>query len=133
MRKDMPLFSRGPDDSLCLTNCSGVCCMNMGSPPFDDKDIINLLAAKEHDIRPNPLGRDSLFNRLPDDLKREIVENWEINLSGQQLSRAAQRLPCSWLGEDGFCMHYDYRPQICRDFAVSGTHCLEIRERFGLD
>jgi Fe-S-cluster containining protein len=36
--------------------------------------------------------------------------------------------PCVWYdGETKRCRHHEYRPEICREFAVGGEDCLRVR------
>jgi Fe-S-cluster containining protein len=42
--------------------------------------------------------------------------------------------PCLWLDrETGRCRHYEYRPEVCRDFEPGSEECRKFRSRFGLD
>jgi hypothetical protein len=39
---------------------------------------------------------------------------------------------CMWASDDG-CRHYEWRPQVCRDFAIGGPRCTESRQAFGME
>ncbi len=96
-----------PNVSMC-ESCSS-CCQFCGEPPF--------ASYKELDGLPKPL-RDELY---------EYISNMEKN---HVPSRGSQNLPCMWLNvESGLCVNYEYRPKICRDFAISGSDCLFFRDK----
>lgn len=41
--------------------------------------------------------------------------------------------PCLWYdAETARCRHYDYRPRVCREFAVAGPDCRDARRRAGV-
>lgn len=40
--------------------------------------------------------------------------------------------PCLWLTDDGRCRHYDWRPDVCREFRPGVRDCNAMRERIGL-
>jgi Fe-S-cluster containining protein len=41
--------------------------------------------------------------------------------------------PCLWLDAgSGRCLHYEYRPRACREFALGGVDCLDARRRAGV-
>lgn len=43
-------------------------------------------------------------------------------------------MPCVWLNRvTGRCRHYEFRPDVCREFEVGGEACLRYREKEGLD
>ncbi len=99
------------ENNVKCDDCCGACCSYMGAPPFDD---------------------DNLPDDLPEDLRQQMLDYWLFNIKGN-LSREAQRTPCFWLGEDGKCIHYEYRPKICRDFEVGSKRCLMFRKEFSVD
>ena len=93
---------------LSCDNC-GACCVAMGHPQFyrtsDNAD----------------------WNRLPEDLKREVSEHIDA------LTDLDIGSPCIWLDmKTKQCKHYDHRPQMCRDFEIGNPHCLRMRESYGL-
>lgn len=70
---------------------------------------------------------DPLWRAVPEDLKQQINQHVdslvEIDL-GQ---------PCIWLDLDTLlCKHYEYRPQMCRDFELGNPHCHRLRESYGI-
>jgi Fe-S-cluster containining protein len=81
------------------TGC-GACCLDMGIPPF--------------------YPADPFFATLPTHLARKIRP---------LLATPAPKIPCIWLNlETKQCMHYEYRPQICREFVMAGQECRQTRE-----
>ena len=41
--------------------------------------------------------------------------------------------PCIWLDLTSLrCMHYEDRPDVCRDFELGGKWCVQHREELGL-
>lgn len=41
---------------------------------------------------------------------------------------------CIWLDRyTGRCLHYEWRPELCRKFEVGGEACLRIRENAGME
>lgn len=99
------------------TNC-GLCCMHMRTPPF---------------IGPT----DPEFKALPPELKKELNE-WLS--TGQQSPRFSylernhsDNVPCAWLNvASGQCLHYEHRPQICRDYEVGSQSCRTVRKEYNL-
>jgi uncharacterized protein len=85
----------------------GACCRRVGYPPFMRN--------------PGPgLPAEQAWIELPKRLKDEVQRH--VNDDGE---------PCIWLGADGRCLHYDHRPQICRDFERGGDVCRRIRRDAG--
>jgi uncharacterized protein len=42
--------------------------------------------------------------------------------------------PCLWLDEDTReCLHYDHRPQVCRDFERGGAACVDLRLHYDIE
>jgi hypothetical protein len=64
---------------------------------------------------PAPL-RDRLFAQM-----RDYQPPTERGLDG----------PCDWLDmQTRQCRHHEHRPQVCRDFRVGGSGCLQWRNEF---
>ncbi len=73
-------------------------------------------------------GDDPHWRRLPASLQQQI------NAHIDQLVDIDLGEPCIWLDlETRQCRHYDYRPQMCRDFEIGNPHCLRLRESQGID
>lgn len=87
-------------------NC-GACCMEMRSPPF--------------------LGdADPEFAALPGEMRVEIVKH--------ALGDAPYESPCLWLDlKTRKCMHYDLRPDICREFERGEEACWMWRKTYKID
>ncbi len=78
----------------------GACCLEIGTPPFLGFEIYN----------------------LPEPLRNEVLTNNTID-------REESKLPCYWFDiKTRKCKHYEYRPQLCRDFEVGCISCLKYRE-----
>lgn len=92
--------------------CSGcgVCCMHMSLPPYN--------AAEEADL-PKEVAFDLGHCR---DAKR-MQENAHgiLDQSCAFFDWTTRR-----------CIHYDHRPQVCKDFEVGSYDCREIRLKAGL-
>src|SRR5690349_5952492 len=90
----------------------GLCCEGKGSP-------VVLYASRpewqtEHPFRPPG---------LPVELIREIDEHFAGLYRGQESPES-----CLWFdAEARRCRHYEWRPQVCRDFELAGTACLTLR------
>jgi Fe-S-cluster containining protein len=70
---------------------------------------------------------DIHWQRLPESLKAEV----EAHIDG--LEDVDMGEPCIWHdAETGKCKHYEYRPQMCRDFEVGCFHCLRMRAEHGI-
>ncbi len=83
-------------------NDCGACCLHLGSPPFCGGD-----------------------DKPPPELWAAIGDY----LESPRYSSAER--PCFWLDmPTGKCSHYEHRPQVCRDFELGGTSCLQTREAY---
>lgn len=72
-------------------------------------------------------GNDPHWERLPEELKR-IVNEHIASLTDVDIGQ-----PCIWLDRQSRqCRHYDYRPQMCRDFEIGSPHCVRMRESHGI-
>ena len=101
-------------DVLQPANCEacGLCCEGNGSP-------VTLYVSRsewrfQHPFR--PVG-------LPAELIREIDENFGGLFRGQESQER-----CLWFDvEARRCRHYEWRPQVCRDYELGGFACLAAR------
>lgn len=92
----------------------GLCCLGIGSP-------IVLYAS-----RPG-LGASHPFRpaELPPELIEEIDEHFAGLLRGQEPQEQ-----CLWFDpQTRRCKHYEYRPQVCRDYELGGRACLTLRRQ----
>src|SRR5688572_15193336 len=81
----------------------GACCMQQGHPPHTDD---------EREL-------------LPQELLTPIVD-YVSTLTESDVGR-----PCQWLDlETRACLHYEHRPQICRDFERGSAMCGLLRWRY---
>src|SRR5579872_2072415 len=101
-------------DVLQPENCEacGLCCEGNGSP-------VTIYASRSEwrDCHPfRPRG-------LPQELVHEIDEHLGGLFRGQE---SQQR--CLWFDADARrCRHYEWRPQVCRDYELGGIACLTLR------
>ena len=90
----------------------GLCCEGNGSP-------VTLYASRpewhsQHPYRPPG---------LPEELIREIDEHFGGLFRGQEPPER-----CLWFDvEARRCRHYEWRPQVCRDYELGGFACLASR------
>lgn len=77
------------------------CCMEMCSPPF--------------------LG----------DPPAEVAESYEAGMMALEKDGWPDSQPCFWLDPaTKRCIHYEHRPEICRDFPVGGDACRSLRRLY---
>lgn len=96
----------------------GLCCEKIGSPV--------LLYASRPDIQgPHPFRPPG----LPEKLIRKIDDHFLGLSRGQEPQKQ-----CLWFdAETRRCHHYEWRPQICRDYELGGSGCLIERKPFVKD
>ena len=102
-----------PVQPIVMPSCDGcgVCCMHMSVPPFEPSEV----------------------KSLPEDVR--------VSLGAVRQSRTLQLkvhgtdfIPCGWFDmETRQCRHYEYRPQVCRDFDAGSTYCQNLRIDAGLE
>lgn len=61
------------------------------------------------------------FLRMPATLRAEHAAMM------RGLTADPTRTPCPWLGGDGRCVNYEYRPAVCRDWPVGNVGCHQAR------
>lgn len=114
-----------------VSPCSGCgnCCRHIGLPPFE---------AANPDLGPQPKVRRlsrgapedtaeladlTTFALMPDALRAEhaaLLRGLTEDPSGR---------PCAWLDEaSGECLHYEFRPFLCREWAVGALPCVHVRK-----
>ena len=76
-----------------------------------------------------PMSGNILDKRdIPHDLVSDLMSIYHGPLVGDD------KCPCVWLDRaTGKCIHYDYRPTVCREMVVGGPDCLRIRREAGLE
>lgn len=102
-------------ESLPVMSCAGcgACCTNMGHPRFWQAE--------------RGAAGDSRWMDLPPELQDEI----ETHIRALEDVDIGQ--PCIWYNAvTKQCRHYEYRPQICRDFEAGSFHCLRMRFEQGI-
>lgn len=71
---------------------------------------------------------DPHWARLPDALKQQILDH-VAELTDVDIGE-----PCIWYNQETRqCSHYEFRPQMCRDFEAGNDHCLRLREKYGIE
>jgi Fe-S-cluster containining protein len=118
---------RRPLHVLTAADCKGcgACCRHVGHPMF--------MLGSEVGFSWPP---ETPWINLPDELKRRHREyladrgylayrGYLADLDGDDGE------PCYWLQPDGTCAHYEHRPDVCREFEVSGDSCLRFRREQG--
>lgn len=90
----------------------GLCCEGIGSP-------VVLYASRPGFEHHHPFR--------PVDLPAPLVEEIDFHFAG--LVRGQEPLEqCLWYDANTRgCQHYEYRPQVCRDYELGGRACLERR------
>ncbi len=93
----------------------GLCCEGTGSP-------VLLYQSLPHHQGPHP--------HRPDGLPQPLIDEIDEHFLG--LARGQEPIDeCLWYdAESRRCRHYEWRPQICRDFELAGTACLLRRGPF---
>ena len=90
----------------------GLCCEGIGSPVA--LYVTRPGLAADHPFR--PVG-------LPQELIREIDEHFLGLFRGQE-----RQDRCLWFDPAArCCRHYEWRPQVCRDYELGGAPCLDLR------
>lgn len=107
-----------------------MCCLHMGYPAFnltldqladvETIDVASLSPVAQADlarwVAMPPRLRDGILQQMAD-----YVAPIGATLDG----------PCTWLDlETKQCRHHQHRPQVCRDFAVGSTGCLQWRAAY---
>jgi uncharacterized protein len=91
----------------------GLCCEGIGSP-------VLLYASRQDQTGPHPFRPAG----LPEELVREIDAHFLGLNRGQE---PQQR--CLWFNAEArLCRHYEWRPQVCRDYELAGDACLARRD-----
>jgi Fe-S-cluster containining protein len=93
----------------------GLCCEGIGSP-------VLLYASGPRIIEPHPFR--------PSGLPLELIEEIDAHFLGLARGQEAQER-CLWFDTDTRrCKHYEWRPQVCRDYELGGRACLAQRRPF---
>ena len=93
----------------------GLCCEKIGSP-------VLLYASRPEILGPHPFRPSG----LPEALIQEIDETF----SGLRRGEEPQE-QCLWFDpETRSCSHYEWRPQVCRDYELGGKACLIERREY---
>ncbi len=90
----------------------GLCCEGIGSP-------VVLYASRTGLPTPHPFR--------PAELPQDLIEEIDIHFSGLTRGQESQDR-CLWFDPVvRACRHYEFRPQICRDYELGGRACLQRR------
>lgn len=93
--------------TLPILSCDGCggCCMEMRSPPFLRDET------------------DARWKALSPAMQAEIQR--------RAMDGRDEYVPCWWLDiATRRCLHYDLRPDVCRDYQAGTDSCLGFRETF---
>jgi len=103
---------------MAVENCDncGVCCMGKNLRPLSG-NVCDMMAAPRRRLVLSPSMREALERVL------------DGPLGGND------GCPCIWLHRmTGECLHYEYRPQLCRDTLQPGDEtCLRLRCEAGIE
>ncbi len=90
----------------------GLCCEGIGSP-------VLLYASRAGLPAPHPFR--------PAELPQNLIEEIDNHFSGLTRGQESQDR-CLWFDPvTRACRHYEFRPQICRDYDLGGRACLQRR------
>ncbi len=90
----------------------GLCCEGIGSP-------VLLYASRTGLPNPHPFR--------PAELPQRLIEEIDSHFAGLTRGQEPQTL-CLWYDiNTRSCQHYEYRPQVCRDYELGGRACLQRR------
>ena len=95
-------------------NGCGCCCEGIGSPVavYTSRRVYGA----KHPFRPTD---------LPQVLTDEINEHFSGLVRGQEPQDR-----CLWFDPvQRACKHYEYRPQLCREYELGGRACLQLRRQ----
>ena len=68
------------------------------------------------------------WTELPEELRRELIEYRD---QYQHPPVGELDGPCFWYDiETKLCKHHQYRPNVCRDFKVGCSDCLQWRQHY---
>jgi Fe-S-cluster containining protein len=104
-----------------ITSCTGcgACCQVVTAPPF----------YRDLDGR----GEDT-WERLRWERPDLLAELRDAERARRARGGSDYGTPCIWYDPaTAHCRHYDYRPRLCREFAVGGVDCRDARRRAGVD
>lgn len=108
----LPILGAPPSCEGC-----GACCEGIGSP-------VLLYASRPTYGSSHPYR--------PADLPAELIDEIDLHFSGLCRGQEPQER-CLWFDPASRgCRHYEYRPQICRDYELAGRACLARRRAVGL-
>ena len=100
-------------EPLSCDGC-GLCCERIGAP-------VLLYQSRPDIVGPHPLRPPG----LPDELIAEIDAHFLGLTRGQE-----PQAQCLWFDPAARrCKHYEWRPQVCRDYELGGRACLAERRR----
>ena len=78
------------------------------------------------------LGRGERHPFRPAGLPAELVEEIDAHFLGLHRGQEGPG-PCLWYDAAALrCRHYQWRPQVCRDYAVGSPSCLSGRRKEGV-
>jgi uncharacterized protein len=118
-----------PRTQLPVVSCEGcgACCRHIGTPP----GFAAFFPSPGHLI-PEEWKQwpdYGYFLAAPESARQQLADYYAAVDRGEVTDRSAYDCPCLWFDlESGRCRHYEYRPEVCREFEVGGEECLRLRE-----
>ena len=116
----MPASPPEKFDQLTPASCAGcgLCCQGIGSP-------VLLYQSR-------PAWEDNHPYR-PEGLPAHLIEEIDRHFAGLFRGQEPQGR-CLWYDpETQSCKHYEWRPEVCRDYELAGPECLSLRQPFVAD
>lgn len=90
----------------------GLCCEGIGSP-------VLLYVTRGAEAGPHPFR--------PSGLPQELIDEIDGQFLGLHRGQEPQER-CLWFDPEArHCRHYEWRPQLCRDYELGGDACLGLR------
>lgn len=121
--------SRFPLPLSCTDPPCGACCTHVGSPP-------SFYGIANHPEAPAWVWdtEDGVrWRAMPDEVRRTLEDYYKGREDGTVSDRVKNKLPCLWFDPaTKGCGHYEWRPEICREFEVGGEDCQRLRAMKGI-
>lgn len=117
--------------ALPVVSCEGcgLCCTYMGTPPgYSTFFLYPGEMQKSDEWRLDYLR----LMDAPVEVREELRAYYEDVQQGKLEDRTLYDVPCLWFDErTRKCKHYEWRPDVCREFKVGEEDCLRVRQAGG--
>ena len=112
----------------------GACCMHVGVPLGYGSFAIAALRGIDVKTASVDEGPDlERWRAMPQQLRAEIGSYYDAHVNHGERNREGESLPCFWLDESTRrCRNYEWRPDVCRDFAAGTDGCQWSRDEYGV-